>query len=58
MPPVERIPIEHFYYDTFRNQFIYRPSGQVWKRAGVDAVLGTIEGVRASDWLRVHAVGR
>lgn len=58
MPPVERIPIEQFYYDALRNQFIYRPTGQPWKVGGVNSILGTIEGMKATDWLRLYAVGQ
>ena len=58
MPTVERIPIEHFYYDPASNKYIYRPTGQAWTRAGVDALVGPIEGLRASDWLRLYGVGR
>ncbi len=58
MSIVERIPIENFYYDPLRRNFIYRPSGQPWKPGGVNAALGTIEGMKATDWLRLFAVGR
>lgn len=57
MSTVERIPIEKFYYDPQRNKFIYRPSGQPWKAGGVNAALGKIEGMKATEWLRLYAVG-
>lgn len=58
MPSTDQISIEQFYFDPIRNKFIYRPTGQVWKRAGVDVVVGRVEGMRATDWLKLHAVGR
>lgn len=58
MPATDQIPIEQFYFDPSRNKFIYRPTGQVWKRAGVDALVGPVEGMRATDWLKLYAVGR
>lgn len=58
MPATDQIPIDHFYYDPLRKKFIYRPTGQVWKRAGVDALVGAVEGMRATDWLKQYTVGR
>ena len=40
-----RIPITQFTYDPDTRKFRYRPTGQVWKRAGVDAVVGRVEGM-------------
>lgn len=58
MSSTDQIPIDQFYYDPMRNKFIYRPTGQVWKRAGVDALVGPVEEMSATDWLKLHAVGR
>jgi hypothetical protein len=58
MPTVERIPIEKFYFDLLRNAFIYRPTGRVWKAAGVNAVVGRVEGMKATEWLKLYAVRR
>ena len=55
---MERIPIENFYYDPLRKKFIYRPSGKPWKAGGVNAALGTIDGLIATEWLRLYAVGK
>jgi len=47
-----RVPIDQFRYDPVTQEFIYRPTGQVWKRGGVDAVVGRVEGMRATEWLK------
>ena len=50
-----RVPITQFTYDPDTRKFRYRPTRQVWKRAGVDIIVGPVrhEGVvmRASEWL-------
>jgi hypothetical protein len=53
-PP--RLPVNEFRYDPRTRKF-YR-FGVVWKAAGVNAALGTIDGIKATDWLKLFAVGR
>ena len=56
MPEREKINITQFTYDPDTRKFRYRPTGQVWKRAGVDVVVRPVlhEGVRmkATEWLK------
>lgn len=54
MSATDQVPIDQFHFDPIRNKFIYRPTGQVWKRAGVDAVVGRVEGMKATDWLKMY----
>jgi hypothetical protein len=35
-------------------QFVFLPTGQTWRRSGVDAALPPVDGVRASAWLMQH----
>ena len=52
MSTVNRIPITEFSYDPLTPKFFR--FGQEWKRAGVDAAVGPIEGMKATDWLKRH----
>lgn len=57
-----RIPINDFSYDPDTRKFRYLPTGQVWKRAGVDAVVGPVEHqgllIRATEWLKCYGERR
>lgn len=50
--------ITQFTYDPHTRKFRYRPTGQVWKRMGVDVAVGPVrhEGVvmTATEWLKLH----
>ena len=51
-----RLPINEFRYDPETRKF-WR-FGQVWKPAGVDAVVGPVDGMRASVWLKFYGARR
>lgn len=51
-----RIPITEFTYDPITRKFFRY--GQEWKAAGVDAVVGRVEGMKATEWLKLHVVGK
>ncbi|MEO7862718.1 MAG: hypothetical protein ABIU05_20240 [Nitrospirales bacterium] len=54
-----RIPIDQFSYDPDTRKFRYRPTGQVWKAGGIDALVepvvhqGTL--VKPSLWMKLQA---
>jgi hypothetical protein len=54
--------LTEFCYDEETRKFSYRPTGQLWKGAGVDAVVGPIlhEGVvmKATEWLKTYGERR
>lgn len=50
------IPITEFTYDPITRKFFRY--GQEWKAAGVNAVVGQVDGMKASDWLKRQVVGR
>ncbi|MBX3347787.1 MAG: hypothetical protein KF747_03500 [Nitrospira sp.] len=51
-----RIPIDQFTYDPITRKFFRY--GQEWKAAGVNAVVERVEGMKATEWLKLQAVGR
>ena len=53
---LEKINITQFTYDPDTRKF-YR-AGQEWKRAGVDAVVGRVEGMKATEWLKRYGAQR
>lgn len=55
MTPQPKLPISNFKYDPLTNKFIYLPSGARWVRCSVDIAVGPVEGMRATEWLKLHA---
>ena len=49
-----RIPLTEFVYLIPKNKFIYLPTGRPWVKGGVNVVFGLVEGMRATDWLKIH----
>lgn len=55
-PPNKKLSVTEFTDDPITRKFFRY--GQEWKAGGVNALVGRVEGMKATDWLKLHAVGR
>jgi hypothetical protein len=46
--------LEDFIFEMPKSRFVFLPTGERWHRAGVDAYLPPVNGVKASVWLEQY----